>query len=119
MSRSGSRSRAPRPILTTDSTAYASGEPIIVSWKNAPANRWDWMGMYKKAPPTERGLLPDLAVHGRRPGRHVRRHASPAADLGDGHRRGRSWPLPAGDYVVYYLLADGYEWVAKTEFRLK
>ena len=37
-----------RPVLTTDSTAYASAEPIIVTWKNAPANRWDWIGVYKK-----------------------------------------------------------------------
>ena len=29
---------------------------------------------------------------------------------------GEPWPLPTGDYVLYYLLADGYEWVARTEF---
>ena len=33
--------------------------------------------------------------------------------------QGRPWPLPPGDYVVHYLLADEYEWVAKTEFRVK
>ena len=32
---------------------------------------------------------------------------------------GEPWPLPTGDYVLYYLLADGYEWVARTEFRVK
>ena len=26
---------------------------------------------------------------------------------------GEPWPLPKGDYVLYYLLADGYEWVAE------
>jgi len=32
---------------------------------------------------------------------------------------GGPWPLPKGDYVLYYLLADGYKWVARTEFRVK
>ena len=36
--------RGARPILTTDGTVYGSGEPIIVTWTNGPANRWDWLG---------------------------------------------------------------------------
>ncbi|GEM_PF-3951691 len=28
-------------------------------------------------------------------------------------------PLPSGDHVLYNLLADGHEEVAKTEFRVK
>jgi hypothetical protein len=32
---------------------------------------------------------------------------------------GGPWPLHRGWYVLYYLLADGYKWVAKTEFRVK
>ena len=30
--------------------------------------------------------------------------------------QGASWPLPPGDYVVHYLLADQYESAGSAEF---
>ena len=33
--------------LSTDRRSYGRGEPIEVSWAQAPANRWDWLGVYK------------------------------------------------------------------------
>lgn len=30
--------------------------------------------------------------------------------------RGEPWPLPPGKYKVFYLLADGYRWVAGASF---
>ena len=33
--------------LSTDRRTYAPGEPIEVSWADGPANRWDWVGVYK------------------------------------------------------------------------
>ena len=39
----GAKPSARRPT----STSYVEGEPIVVSWENAPANRWDWLGVYK------------------------------------------------------------------------
>ena len=74
-----------RPILTTDSTAYASAEPIIVTWKNAPANRWDWIGVYKKgaADPNVDYYLIWQYTGGAGLG-HERRHRRRHADHGEG-----------------------------------
>ena len=33
--------------LSTDQRSYERDEPIEVSWTGAPANRWDWLGVYK------------------------------------------------------------------------
>ena len=109
-----------KPILTTDSTAYASAEPIIVTWKNAPANRWDWIGVYKKgaADPAVDSYLIWQYTGGAGSGTSAGTVAG-TLTMEKSTVEGEPWPLPTGDYVTYYLLADGYEWVAKTEFRVK
>jgi endonuclease/exonuclease/phosphatase family metal-dependent hydrolase len=109
-----------KPILRTDSTAYGSGEPILVTWKNAPANRWDWIGVYEKgaADPTVDYYLIWQYTGGAGSGTSAGTVAG-TLTMDEGTVEGEPWPLPAGDYVLYYLLADGYEWVAKTEFRVK
>ena len=122
------RARAPfwvqkpgaKPILRTDSTAYASAEPIIVTWKNAPANRWDWIGVYKKgaADPNVDSYLIWQYTGGAGSGTSAGTVAGTLI-MDKGTVEGEPWPLPAGDYVMYYLLADGYEWAARTEFRVK
>ena len=33
--------------LSTDQRSYKRGEPVDVSWAQAAANRWDWLGVYK------------------------------------------------------------------------
>ena len=109
-----------KPILTTDSTAYGSGEPIIVTWKNAPANRWDWIGVYKAgaADPNVDSYLIWQYTGGAGSGTSAGTVAG-TLTMDKDTVEGEPWPLPTGDYVLYYLLADGYEWVAKTEFRVK
>jgi exonuclease III len=109
-----------KPILRTDSTAYGSAEPIIVTWKNAPANRWDWIGVYKKgaADPNVDYYLIWQYTGGAGSGTSAGTVAG-TLTMEKSTVEGEPWPLPTGDYVMYYLLADGYEWVAKTEFRVK
>jgi exonuclease III len=109
-----------KPVFRTDSTAYASGEPIIVTWKNAPANRWDWIGVYKKgaADPDVDSYLVWQYTGGAGSGTSAGTVAG-TLTMDRNAVEGEPWPLPAGDYVLYYLLADGYEWVARTQFRVK
>jgi exonuclease III len=109
-----------RPILTTDKTAYASGEQIVVTWKNAPANRWDWLGVYEAA-----AADPDVDYYliwqytgGAGSGTSAGTVAG-TMTLEEDTVEGEPWPLPSGEYVLYYLLADGYEWVAKAGFSVK
>ena len=33
--------------LTTDAHTYRVGTPITVRWTDGPANRWDWVGVYR------------------------------------------------------------------------
>jgi len=109
-----------RPMLRTDSPAYASGAPIVVTWKNAPANRWDWVGVYKKgaADPNVDYYLIWQYTGGAGSGTSAGTVAG-TMTMDKDTVEGEPWPLPTGDYVLYYLLADGYEWVARTEFRVK
>jgi endonuclease/exonuclease/phosphatase family metal-dependent hydrolase len=102
--------------LTTDKRTYAPGEPIVVSWQNAPANRWDWLGVYKApADPANDYYLIWQYTGGASAGTV---HGMPAGTLAmDGTTTaGAPWPLAPGKYQVLYLLADAYESVAQASF---
>lgn len=102
--------------LTTDKRRYAPGEPIVVSWQNAPANRWDWLGVYTApADPANDYYLIWQYTGGASAGTV---HGMPAGTLAmDGKTtEGSPWPLPPGRYQVLYLLADAYESVAQASF---
>jgi endonuclease/exonuclease/phosphatase family metal-dependent hydrolase len=34
------------PSVGTSAVSYRAGEPITVTWSNAPGMRWDWLGVY-------------------------------------------------------------------------
>ncbi len=103
--------------LTTSAPTYQVGQPIVVSWSNAPANRWDWLGVYKAsaADPANDSYLIWQYTGGAMAGTV---HGMPAGTLPmDGaSTEGSPWPLPPGKYVVYYLLADAYTAAAKASF---
>ena len=104
------------PTLTTDKPSYLKGEPIVVSWENAPANRWDWIGVYEAsaADPLVDYYLIWQYTGGPASGTVA---GPPAGTLAlDDTAWGEPWPLPPGKYKVYYLLADGYEAVAAATF---
>ena len=93
--------------MSTGKDTYTVGEPIDVSWDNGPANRWDWIGVYK-APATD---MHDYLLWG-----YVGGHESGALPpqvfgqmtLGE-DSQGSPWPLPPGRYRIYYLLTDKYK----------
>ena len=76
------------------------GEPVEVSFTGAPANRFDWIGLY------ERGGDPliDYDLEYRYTGAVV--EGSVIFDV----------PLPPGRYTAFYLLTDVYRQVASTDF---
>jgi hypothetical protein len=39
------------PSVSADKANYKIGEPITVSWQNAPGQRWDWLGIYAAGDP--------------------------------------------------------------------
>jgi len=98
--------------------SYRAGQPIVVNWRNAPANRWDWVGVYKASaadPSTDYYLI--WQYTGGAEAGSV--HGMPAGTMvldGGSATQGSPWPLPPGEYEVYYLLADAYTAVAKASF---
>jgi hypothetical protein len=102
--------------ITTDKQRYAVGEPIKVRWDDGPANRWDWIGLYRAAaanPHTDDYLLWGYT------GGHESGALPPSVSGSmtlDGSAQGSPWPLPAGHYVVHYLLTDQYNSAGSTRF---
>ena len=105
--------------LTTDASRYAVGEPITVSWRDGPANRWDWIGVYRAdaADPEQ----DDYLVWGYTGGHDAGALPPSVAGelvLGRDHQ-GRPWPLPPGRYVVHYLLTDAYTSAGSARFTVR
>ncbi len=110
------RPKAARVHLTTDAPTYAVGDPITVHWSDGPANRWDWIGVYRaSAADPEKD---DYLVWGYTGG-HDAGALPPSTDgelvLGRDHQ-GKPWPLPPGRYLVHYLLTDQYTSVGSAAF---
>ncbi|HZP90981.1 MAG TPA: endonuclease/exonuclease/phosphatase family protein [Actinomycetota bacterium] len=96
------------PELSTSKPVYAVGEGIDVSWRNAPGERWDWVGIYHRgANPRKASYLlwayTDASVEG-----SITLDASASGP----------WPLPAGRYSVYLLRDDGYTALARADFEV-
>lgn len=94
------------PTLTTVKTRYAKGEPILLSWANAPGNRWDWIGVYAAGDdPLSDSYLEYIYTRTTIAGSG----SIDAAAEGD-------WPLPPGKYEAHYLVDDGYVSLARVGF---
>jgi hypothetical protein len=102
--------------VTTDRSRYTVGKPITVSWDEGPANRWDWIGVYRADadnPHTDDYLLWGYT------GGHESGALPPSVSGSltiNGSSQGRPWPLPPGHYVVHYLLTDQYNSAGSAAF---
>ena len=105
--------------LSTDQRSYERGEPVEVSWTEGPANRWDWLGVYKAAAAnSEQDDYLIWAYTGGHASGTVPPTTAGRASLGP-DSQGAPWPLPKGDYVVHYLLADEYESAGSAAFSVR
>jgi endonuclease/exonuclease/phosphatase family metal-dependent hydrolase len=113
------RPKDARVELTTDARTYAVGQPISVRWADGPANRWDWIGVYRAGhDDTEND---DYTVWGYTGGHDAGALPPTTAGelvLGPDHQ-GSPWPLPKGRYVAHYLLTDQYRSVGKVSFTVR
>lgn len=106
--------------VTTSKLVYTSGEPIVVSWINAPGMMWDWLGLYTAGQSGENPIATTCFAgygwnghylfyeytHGSIEGTTTFTESSPP---GYG-----TWPLRPGNYVIRLLLDDGYRSVASS-----
>jgi hypothetical protein len=97
------------PSIRTSARIYAVGEPIQVSWRNTPGQRWDWIAAY------DRGA--DPLVDSYLTWRYT--HASVVGRAALDATADGPWPLPPGRYSAYLLADDGYDIVARTDFTVR
>jgi hypothetical protein len=92
------------PVLSVETTSVAAGRPISVRWENAPAYKWDWLGVYAAGDPDLNNYLAFQYTGATVAG-------SAAID--------ESWfgaPLPPGSYEVRLMRDDGYVALAVATF---
>ncbi len=110
------RPRTARIHLTTDASSYAVGKRIRVRWTYGPANRWDWVAVYRAGAdnPHQDDYLVWAYTGGHDAG------ALPPSTHGTlvlgRDQQGKPWPLPPGRYTVHYLLTDQYHSIGSAAF---
>ncbi len=113
------RPKDAKVALTTDASTYAPGQPITVHWADGPANRWDWIGVYRAGAANPE--KDDYLVWGYTGG-HDAGALPPSTEgelvLGRDHQ-GKPWPLPPGRYTAHYLITDQYTSVGSTSFTVR
>lgn len=98
------------PRLRTGRATYAVGEPVEVAWRDAPGNKWDWLGVYR------RGADPDVAYY--KNWAYTEATVAGSASIGSGWEGG-PWPLPPGEYDVLLLADDSYQELARAAFTVR
>lgn len=96
--------------VTTSQRVYTRGDPIEVSWANAPGNKWDWIGVYK------RGADPDVAWY---KNWLYTESAIAGTAVIDENASGGPWPLPPGKYDVLVLVDDSYAELGRASFAVR
>ncbi|HEX5017608.1 MAG TPA: endonuclease/exonuclease/phosphatase family protein [Actinomycetes bacterium] len=94
-------------VVTTSKPTYTRGEPIEVSWTDAPGNKWDWIGVYK------RGADPNVAWY--KNWLYTESAIAGSATIDD-DASGGPWPLPPGKYDVLVLADDSYAELGRAPF---
>jgi hypothetical protein len=104
--------------VSTDRATYGVGEPIVLSWTDCPANRWDWIGVYeavKADPKVDYYLIWNYV------GLHAAGTVPPSVGGSmtlDETTMENPWPLPPGRYVVHYLVTDRYRSIGSATFEV-
>jgi endonuclease/exonuclease/phosphatase family metal-dependent hydrolase len=99
---------APATIEVSSQT-FAVGEPIIVTWTNAPGNRYDWLDVHGAAATPTTGRIWNWRYLG---ARVFGTTAVKAEATGN-------WPLPPGRYRVSLCVDDDFVCLATTQaFRI-
>jgi hypothetical protein len=93
------------PMLETAAATYGPDDPLALSWRSAPGNRYDWVAVYRDDSTDEQAFLAWAHTDARIEGTVV---------LTDTHAV-HDWPLPEGSYVARLMADDGYAVLAESE----
>ncbi len=97
--------------VTLDATAYAVGQPIVASFVGGTGNAKDWIGVYPRGVPPHPGSTIWAYIGGGHTASAAPFDGSVTLGAGSG-----SWPLAAGAWTAYYLVDDGYTYLASFDF---
>ena len=91
------------PVISAGRRRYREGEGIELSWREAPGNRWDWVGIYPDGADPSREEPLFYRFCGARPSGRLTivEH------------------LPPGGYLATLMLDDGYEVLALAAFEVR
>ena len=91
------------PVISAGRRRYREGEGIELSWREAPGNRWDWVGIYPDGadPSREEPLFYRFCG------------ARPSGSLTISEH------VPPGAYLATLMLDDGYEVLALAAFEVR
>ena len=95
-----------RPSIATSKSTYAPGQPVGVSWRNAPGDKLDYVGVYEAGNPN----LYDYVGYRYTGALPNGRFDLGKADLGK---------LKPGRYVANLMLDDGYTILASAPFSVR
>jgi hypothetical protein len=101
--------------ITTSKKVYKVGEPIEVSWKDAPGMKWDWMSVFPAGSGLSNPHAADCATGYCGNGNYSLYEYTHASIEGSTTLRPESagpWPVKPGRYDVRLLVDDGYTRVA-------
>jgi len=107
-----------KTTVTTSKSTYTVGEPVVVSWRAAPGNRWDWLGVYK---PGDTAVSPHSAGcnagcnsnGGYQLYVYTKTAIEGAATFDASAFTGiATWPLKPGTYEIRFLVDDSYRSIA-------
>jgi phospholipase C len=108
-------------VLTTDKPVYKPGEAIQVSFSGGPGNNpKDWIGVYPYGASGPTPPHPGSTLYNYIGGAHNPTTApiNNTVTIDQGALGQGPWPLPAGGYIAYYLLNDGYVAAASIDFNV-
>lgn len=95
-----------KPWVGTERSSYAPGEPVRVRWRNAPANKLDWVGIFPAGDPSLYSYAGFIYTDAR-----------PAGSIE--FTRADTGRLGPGRYVVRLMLDDGYSVLAEAPFEIR
>lgn len=95
---------AAKPGVAVAQASVKSGDPIEISWSNAPGNKFDWIGIYSATDPDLYNYLGYLYTNATVAGSV----AFTTDDFGE--------PLPPGEYEARLLRDDAYVELAIAKF---
>jgi exonuclease III len=91
-----------KPEINARKERYAQDEPLSVTFRNAPGNRYDWVVIYPEGA-NDRDAYVAWS--------HVGARIHGEVTL-DGQNATVEWPLPAGRYVASLMADDGFDLLA-------